>query len=62
VLEPGLTEAEQQDAPASPGGAPDILRQKEMDAASLETEKMRELLIDPRSGRFKLVVRWTMHR
>ena len=43
-------------------GLRDILRQKEMDAASLETEKMRELLIDPRSGKFKLVVRWTMHR
>jgi hypothetical protein len=43
-------------------GLRDILRQKEMDTASLETEKMRELLIDHRSGKFKLVVRWTMHR
>ena len=38
-------------------GLRDILRQKEMDTVSLETDKMRELLVDPRTGRFKLVVR-----
>jgi len=38
-------------------GLRDILRQKEMDTVSLETGKMRELLVDPRTGRFKLVVR-----
>ena len=38
-------------------GLRDILRQKEMDTLSLEIGKMRELLVDPRTGSFKLVVR-----
>jgi hypothetical protein len=38
-------------------GIRDILRPKEMDTLSLQTEKMRELLVDPWTGRFKLVVR-----